>query len=104
MDSQSKIESNGKEVTIEPICYGHFDVFRPPTQPLQRNAANDYLKEFYGQSYDCWLVTDDVLRYFTHNVIQLPVAFVQVEEWIKRYVPPLSPDILQLQNGAQHWA
>ncbi|WAH40635.1 hypothetical protein NZD89_20320 [Alicyclobacillus fastidiosus] len=84
LDSQLKIESNGKRVTIEPINYGMFDVFRPSIPSQQRNAAINYLKGFYGQPYDWWLVTDDLLRYFTHNVIHLPVSFVQIEERNKK--------------------
>lgn len=82
LDNQSKIEANAKRITIEPINYGSFDVFKPPIP--QRNTAIDYLMGFVGQPYDWWLVTDDVLRYSTHNVIHLPVAFVQVEEQDKK--------------------
>jgi hypothetical protein len=84
LDKQSKIEANGKVVTIEPVNDEQCDVFRPPIPPQQRNSGIDYMKRLAGEPYDWWLVTDDILRYVTHDVIHLPVGFVQAEERNKK--------------------
>lgn len=83
-DSQSKIEANGKKVTIDPIDFGSFDVFRPPIPLQQRNIAIQHMKDLVGEPYDWWLVADDILRCVTRNVIHLPVSFVQIEEQHKK--------------------
>ncbi len=84
LDKHSKIEANGKVVTMKPIDDEQCDVYRPPIPPQQRDSGIGYMKRLTGEPYDWWLVTDDVLRYITRDVIHLPVGFVQAEERHKK--------------------
>jgi hypothetical protein len=96
-----KIEANGKKVSLAPISYGSFDVFRPPIPPEQRDVALAYVKGLVGEPYDWTLVMDDVLRGLTLNVVHLPALFVQLEELHKKTCTSLVVDYFWVAKWAK---
>jgi len=81
LDSQNKLEADGKQIAQHPIVYdGSWRLFRPPISPAANARALAADQKLVGQKYDDWLIVDDGLRDATHNIIHLPGGFIASKE------------------------
>lgn len=80
LGAYDKLEADGHSVAINPIDYGKFEACRPPMSPARINRGLAKVCTYVGQRYDWPLIVDDGLRYATHNVIHLPVAYIRSQE------------------------
>jgi hypothetical protein len=101
LDAHTEIESNGKTVAMKPLAHDGFDVFRPPVPVDSRDAALRFIRTLVGQRYDWVLVFDDVLRAITHDLVHLPVSFVESEERHRKICSSLVVKYLNA-TGLQH--
>lgn len=81
LNSTTQIAAYHK-VEIAPLGYDgpDFLVYRPPITPRRRERALEYVKTFNGEPYDYVAIVDDALRYSTHNLLHLPVRWVDSVE------------------------
>ncbi|WDL96956.1 hypothetical protein [Alicyclobacillus sp. ALC3] len=80
LDKYTKIEANGKTVAKANIDYGKFRTFRLPFGHDAIQRGLNLVLSYEGEPYDWPLIIDDGLRYATHDLVHLPVAYIRSEE------------------------